>query len=163
VGDEGRFRAQADALEIQGHVSFWGRLSHTEVLEQMHRHDVVLVPSRHEYPEGLPATLYEALCCRTPLVISDHPMFRLRLRPERDALTFTAGRPGELAAQLERLATDAHCYARLSRASAAAAERYLCPLQWHELIERWLRDTPEDAASLASYSLASGRYELPDS
>ena len=45
----------------------------------MSAHDIVIVPSRHDYPEGLPMTIYEALAMRTPLVVSDHPMIKAGL------------------------------------------------------------------------------------
>jgi hypothetical protein len=32
-------------------------------------------------------------------------------------------------------------------------------LKYHELISRWLSNTAEDRAFLATYSLASGRYD----
>ena len=68
LGEEAALRGRAEALGVEAEVAFWGRLGHAEVMEQMREHDAVVVPSRHDYPEGLPATLYEALCSRTPLV-----------------------------------------------------------------------------------------------
>jgi len=40
--------------------------------------DAIVIPSRHEYPEGLPLTIYEALAARTPIVASDHQCFSAR-------------------------------------------------------------------------------------
>ncbi len=73
TGDQPLFQEIAERHGVSEYVHFMGRVPHAEVLKTMRNHDVVLVPSRHAYPEGLPMTLYEALCTRTPLVASDHP------------------------------------------------------------------------------------------
>ena len=126
----------------------------SSVLETMRTHDAVLVPSRHEYPEGLPITIYEALCTWTPVVASDHPMFRQRLVPDRNALVFEASKPASLAAAVARLMTDPALYRSLSKVGGEAAENYLCPLKWHDLIDTWLRGGAEDDEYLSSFSLA---------
>jgi glycosyltransferase involved in cell wall biosynthesis len=72
--DSSALESRARALGLRDVVEFRGRTSNEEALEAMRLHDVVLVPSRHSYPEGLPMTIYEAFCSRTPLVVSDHPM-----------------------------------------------------------------------------------------
>ena len=124
----------------------------------MNRHDVVVVPSRHEYPEGLPMTLYEAFCSRTPIIASDHPMFRVKLRDGENALIFKAGDVGALAGRIRLLAGDPALYARLSRNAEAAAEQFFCPLKYDELISRWLSNTEEDRSVLSGFSLSTGRY-----
>jgi glycosyltransferase involved in cell wall biosynthesis len=125
-------------LGLGDRVRFRGMRPHAEVRRAMREADVVVVPSRHEYPEGLPMTLYEGLCSRTPLVVSDHPMFQLRIRDGENALVFEAGSPGSLASRIRELATDAALYEMLSANAEQAAEGYLCPLKWDRLIEAWL-------------------------
>lgn len=147
---------------LGGAVEFLGRIPHAEVVPLMSDHDVVVVPSRHEYPEGLPICLFEAFCSRTPLVTSDHPMFRLKVTDETNALVVPAGQPLALARALSRLVTDPQLYARLSGAAEAAAAGFFCPLKLPELVSRWIRGSEEDHRVLASYSLASGRYDLAD-
>src|SRR2546430_10038779 len=71
-----------------GRVVFRGKISHDEVLSEMRAHDAVLVPSRREYPEGLPMTIYEAPCTRTPVAASDHPMFLKRIVADSNGLAF---------------------------------------------------------------------------
>ena len=52
----------------------------------MHAADAVLVYLRHAYGEGLPVTIYLGFASRTPLVVSDHPMFVAYLRDCEDVL-----------------------------------------------------------------------------
>lgn len=109
----------------------------------MREHDVVIVPSRHGYAEGLPNTIYEGLASRSPLIISDHPAFRGRLAPEAECLVFEAEAPGALAAQLARLADDPVLYAALSEASERAVGGLYVGMEWEALITAFLAD-PED-------------------
>jgi glycosyltransferase involved in cell wall biosynthesis len=124
----------------------------------MHEHDVVVVPSRHEYPEGLPNTIYEALCSRTPIVASDHPMFALKLRDGENSAIFPAGDARALAERIRALVDDRELYERLSGNSEQAAATFQVPLKWHELLDRWLRDAPGDHDALARFTLANGGY-----
>lgn len=139
-------------LGLSGQVSFLGKRPHEEVLFAMRSHDAVVVPSRHEYPEGLPMTLYEALCSRTPLVVSDHPMFALRIRDGENALVFRAADPAALAARIEQLAQSPALYRALSERAEQAADGYLCPLKWDRLISGWL--APEQPHELDRYRLS---------
>jgi glycosyltransferase involved in cell wall biosynthesis len=79
-GDIDQFKRHAAEQRIQDHIAFLGQRSHDDVLAAMRDHDGVVVPSHWAYPEGLPMTLYEALCTRTPLIASDHPMFARKIR-----------------------------------------------------------------------------------
>jgi glycosyltransferase involved in cell wall biosynthesis len=142
-----------------GHlIKFAGRVPHDDVVPLMNQHDAVVVPSRHEYPEGLPMTIYEGICSRTPLVVSDHPMFRLKLRDEVTALVFRAGDPASFAERLHRLQSDPELYVKLSRNAEAAAEQFFCPLKYHELIGHWLSGRAEDRQVLSQFTIATGRY-----
>jgi glycosyltransferase involved in cell wall biosynthesis len=152
-GNTGTFKAQADALGLSQNVCFQGLRSHAEVLEAMRSADIVVVPSRHSYPEGLPMTLYEAMCMRTPLAVSDHPMFRLRIRDGQNAVVFSESDPSSMADALHRLGSDKALYETISRNHANAASEYLCPLKWHDLIRSFLN--PESGSDLQQHSLAA--------
>jgi glycosyltransferase involved in cell wall biosynthesis len=152
-GDIDRFRALAHSLGIADNIELLGLRAHNEVVQMMRDADAVLVPSRWAYPEGLPMTLYEALCSRTPLVTSDHPMFALRIRADFSAVVFHQADPAGCAAAVERLMDSTELYARISANSAAAAEGYLCPLKYHQLIEGFLNS--DDWPRLRQYSLAN--------
>lgn len=156
--DRERLEARAAALGLHGRVTFAGRRPHEEIVPTMQAHDVVLVPSRHAYPEGLPMVLYEGLCSRTPLVVSDHPMFASRVRHGRDGLVFPAGDAAALAEQVTRLLDDPALYAALSRDVEEACRGFVIGAPWAELLDHWLGGTPEDDAWLSAHALASPRY-----
>jgi glycosyltransferase involved in cell wall biosynthesis len=155
-GDIERFKALAIAERIERHVFFLGIRPHKEVVTAMREHAAVLVPSHWAYPEGLPMTLYESLCTRTPLLTSDHPMFALRVRDGENAIVFPERNPEMLAMSVEKLIDSPELYVRLSDAAAEAAENYLCPLRYDRVISSFISET--DRKGLASYSLASYTY-----
>jgi glycosyltransferase involved in cell wall biosynthesis len=158
-GDVDRFAGMAAQLGIADRVRFLGQVSHDTVLTEMQQADVVIVPSRHEYPEGFPMTIYETLCSRTPLVASDHPMFRTNLT-ENECLTFPAGNSHALARCLQQLLTDPALYRRLSEGSREAWNRLQLPVKWEDTILRWIFDSAENRAWFFAHRLSSGRYPL---
>ena len=147
------WRQRASALGIEDAVHFAGSLANEEVLTQMRAHDVVIVPTRHDYPEVLPNTLREALAVRTPVVISDHPAFAGRLRTDVDCLVFKAADPDDLADTLARVATSPDLYARLSENAAAALEKLPFGLYWDVLWDIFLRTDRDDTAWVRENSL----------
>jgi glycosyltransferase involved in cell wall biosynthesis len=157
-GHDGTLARKVEALGLSSAITFLGPVSHDRVVPLMNEHDAVVVPSRHEYPEGLPMTLYEGLCSRTPIVCSDHPMFRMKLRDGQGAMVFRASSPTDLADKVRALSADPQLYAKLSQGADVAAAAFSCPLKYHELIGRWLSNTFEDRAFLGSFSVATGRY-----
>jgi glycosyltransferase involved in cell wall biosynthesis len=150
---------RAADLGLTDDVRFHGLIAHDDVVPTMREHDIVVVPSRPEYPEGIPATIYEGLCSRSPLVVSDHPMFKMKIKDGAGAVVFRAGDVKALADSLERLRTDRQLYARLSREAVDAARDFFCPLKYDALIATWLSGPDKARAELASYSIASGKYQ----
>lgn len=156
AGDSDAFVSLAREQGVGEQVTLAGLLPHDRVLAEMRDHDVVLVPSHHAYPEGLPMTLYEALCVRTPLVVSDHPMFALRIHDGQQALVHPQRDPGAMAERIERLASDPQAYEAFSRQAETAVQDYLCPLKWDRLLEDFL--DPGARKDLRRYSLARYSY-----
>ena len=159
-GDIPAFAALAKKLQIEDCVRFQGLLPHEKVLEEMRQADLVIVPSRHEYSEGFPMTIYETLCARTPVVASDHPMFRANLTHEVDALIFPSGNVPALAAAIERLLSDRGLYRNLSVNSARTWTQLQLPVKWAEALDRWIADSPADREWLFGHRLSSGIYPL---
>ncbi|MEX2217207.1 MAG: glycosyltransferase, partial [Phycisphaerales bacterium] len=153
------FGPAAAPPSANGRVVFRGPLRHRGVLELMHGCDTVVVPSRHGYPEGLPLSIYDAYCSRTPLVASDHPMFDRRVVHGESGLVFPATDAGALADRIAALHGDPALFERLSRNSEAAWNGLQLPVEWSELVRRWAEGTPEDMAWLRRHTLASGRYD----
>lgn len=153
-GDQERLRSMIDRVGLGDHVVLEGVRPNREVFAMMRDADIVVVPSRHDYPEGMPLTIYEALASRTPLLISDHPMFVENIRDGQDGMTFPAGNEKQLAEAARRLLTDGYLYERLSRNTLPAWERLQLPVTWMELLDRWLDDSEQNRAWLARHSLA---------
>ncbi|MHA7873293.1 MAG: glycosyltransferase, partial [Hyphococcus sp.] len=146
-------KAEIERAGLSDHVFLTGRLSHDEVVQRLKTASLSLVPSHHSYPEGLPMTIYEALATRTPLAISDHPMFQLylknagaaRMSPQKDAQS--------LAASILSLLDDAEAYQAASEATAALWHRIKCDLTWGRLIEAWLGKGGKGLESIRDHAL----------
>ena len=147
--------AHAEDLVDAGAVRFEGLVPSSSILDRMRAADAVVVPSRHYYPEGLPLTIYEAYCSRSPLLASDHPMFAGNVVDGKAALVFPAADPRALAAAIVRLIEEPALYARLSAGSADAWAHLQLPVKWEGLLDHWLA---EDRQWLADWSIAGGRY-----
>jgi glycosyltransferase involved in cell wall biosynthesis len=158
AGDVPRFEARARELGIGDAVRFLGRIPHKQVVQRMNEADLCIVPSRHSYPEGLPLTIYDTYCSRTPLLASDHPMFRGRVEDGFAALVFRAASPESLAGRAEELLRSPELYARLSENSAEAWRKLQLPVRWGDLLGAWLDGEEATRALVARFSLATGPY-----
>lgn len=137
-------RQLADELNIIDRVKFKGQVPHRDVALLMHEADAVIVYSRHEYGEGLPGTIYLGLASRTPVILSDHPMFLAYFKNCYDALIVPEKDPVALATRLRELFEDPDLYYTLSENSAAAFSRIEHPVLWGDLVERWVRGADFD-------------------
>ncbi len=106
----------------------------------MAKHDIVVVPSRHEYPEGLPNTIYEGLASRSPLIISDHPAYVNRFTDREDCLIFSAADSSDLAEKIESLMCDVALYNKLSKNSLNSLDSLYIGIEWTVLIGFFLGD-----------------------
>lgn len=149
------WRARAEAMGLSEQVTFLGLIPNTQVRSEMAAHDMVLVPSRHGYAEGLPNTIYEGLAARSPLILSDHPAFSGRLVPGTDCLSFKAADPADLARAIASLSTDPALYARLSQNADAALDRLYIGLEWEELVDLFLADPANKTGWVAPNALAA--------
>ncbi len=152
-------QAYATANAPGAPVRFAGRVGNAEVAAMMATADAVVVPSRHGYAEGLPMVIYEALSVRTPLIASDHPMFRGAIADGESAVVFTAGDPAALALAIRRLDADPALYARLSSNAAAAWGALQLPVMWADLLTNWLAGDEASTRWLRAHSIASGIYD----
>ena len=159
---DGSMQRLAQDLDLGDGVRFAGLIPNEDVPAAMREADVVVIPSRHEYPEGLPLTIYEALAARTPIIASDHPMFRGALAHEQSALIFPAGDIDALAASIRRLIAEPELYDRLSRDSEQAWQALQLPVSWGALLEKWLADDLADRDWLWEHRLRSGLLRKAD-
>ncbi|WP_339947506.1 glycosyltransferase family 4 protein [uncultured Albimonas sp.] len=154
-GDLERWRQTADRLGLADRAMFLGSVPNDEVRQLMAAADMVVVPSRHAYAEGLPNTIYEGLASRSALLISDHPAFKGRLQPDRDCLEFRSSDPASLAAAVRRLCAEAELYATLSGHAPSALGSLYVGLPWTDLIERFVQDPTGATGWVGRHSLAS--------
>lgn len=158
-GDIAGFEQEAQQLGIASNVNFLGLVPHHDIVKLMREADIIVIPSRHAYPEGLPMTVYEGFCSRTPIVASDHPMFKGKLQHEMNAMIFSEGNVEALAACVARLCSQPELYQQLSAASAEAWEKLQIQVKWGDLLERWLVDSPENHRWLLERCLTSATYD----
>ena len=158
TGDLNAYQAKIQQLGIHDQVELLGAISNTAVLELMRSADVVVVPSRHDYPEGFPKTAVEALCSRTPLIASNHPVFEGVLENGVSAAIFPSGNAEALAACVKHVLTDAELYSQLSTGSYEAWEKLQIPVKWADLVNCWLFDSSENQDWLFQHRLCSERY-----
>ena len=158
-GDVEHFARLARATGVEDRVHFGGFQPNPQIIELMRAAHLVVIPSRHVYPEGLPNVFYEAFATRSPVVCSNHPMFRGIVR-EDAAIFVPEKRPAAYADAIEAVLDNPVLYRRMSAATQEAWHHFQCPVRWDELMDHWLEATPEDDRWLAEHSLASGRYAV---
>ncbi|HSM82599.1 MAG TPA: glycosyltransferase family 4 protein [Nodosilinea sp.] len=145
-----------DAVDLPGFVP------NHEVEPLMHRADLVIVPSRHKYPEGFPLVIHHALRACTPIVASNHPMFQGYLQHQANAMIFPEGNVAALADCIETVLTDAALYQQISAVSHHTWHQLGLPVKWADLVNRWASQTAADRQWLAAQSLKnSGQQLLP--
>jgi len=157
-GEIDAFSQRAQKLGIQKDVQFLGMVPNDQVMTLMNRSDLVIVPSRHEYPEGLPLTIYEAFCSHTPIIASDHPMFRNRLVDECNSIIFKGGNATSLADSIVKIWHAPALYERLSAASAQSWENLQVPVKWAQILTHWISNSADDQKFFMDHALSSGRY-----
>jgi glycosyltransferase involved in cell wall biosynthesis len=104
-------------------VTFHGRVPLEQCFEAMCDADFVVVPSRHDFFEGMPLALTEGLASRAVVVCSDHPVFMETFRDREGLAMFQAANPSSLAKVLEEIMGDPALYARLSAGADDAFAR----------------------------------------
>jgi glycosyltransferase involved in cell wall biosynthesis len=156
---DGSMSKLSQSLGLADRVDFLGILPNEDVPTLMRKADIVIVPSRHEYPEGLPLTIYEALSARTPIIASDHPMFRSALVEGKSALIFPAGNEAALAKTILRLLQKPELYASLSINSEETWNSIQLPVKFGDLLAAWLAGEPDKTEWIHDHRLVSGRYD----
>ncbi|NJO40072.1 MAG: glycosyltransferase [Cyanobacteria bacterium CRU_2_1] len=161
-GDIAHFQDIARNLDIEDCVEFLGVIENKAVVGLMQSADLVLIPSRHEYPEGFPMAIYEALCSRTPVIASDHPMFLNHLKNNVSAMIFPASNSAALADRVEQVLTNPDLYERISQTTYVTWNNLQIPVKWAELVLRWVQNSPDNQAWLHQHCLSSEIYHQPE-
>jgi glycosyltransferase involved in cell wall biosynthesis len=159
-GDLQKWRDEAQTLGLSDAVTFLGLIANTDVRTRMAEHDMIVVPSRSSYPEGLPNTIYEALASRSALILSDHPAFAGRIAQGVGAAVFRGGDPVSLADEVCALINSPGRYAALSKAAPDTLNALYIGVEWSELIRLFLDDPTDQTGWVAIHALpnaASGQ------
>jgi glycosyltransferase involved in cell wall biosynthesis len=125
--------------KAEGWLDVVGRISTEEVHRRMRESDLVLVPTRPEFAEGLPLVIYESLVARTPLVISDHPVFKQYFPGNRAVRFFAAGDAADLARVISSVCDDPDGYYQMSLETVGVWEIIQCQNKFHDLFDRLSR------------------------
>jgi glycosyltransferase involved in cell wall biosynthesis len=137
VCGDGELRGELDAAAARHPtLDVRGRVAHDEVVRLMRAADLVVVPSRSTFAEGLPLTLLESLAVRTPVVASNHPVFRRYFVEGQGVILFPEADPTALADTVTRLLSDPDRYAAVSEAGASAWQSVQEPLLFDDLLQR---------------------------
>ncbi|PSN14065.1 glycosyl transferase family 1 [filamentous cyanobacterium CCT1] len=156
--DEANFAKNMIAkLCLEDSVKLLGFVPNHEVEPLMNSMDLVIVPSRHNYPEGFPLVIHHALRACTPIVASDHPMFRGYLQHHVNAMIFPEANVSALADCVEEILTNADIYQRISAVSHATWYQLRLPVQWADLVNRWVSQSSADQQWLAEHSLSGSK------
>ncbi len=155
---DGEWAARATKLGLDGQVDFVGLMPSNALVPLMREADAVLVPSWHSYSEGFPLSIVHALESCSPLIASDHPMFRHHLEDGVNAVVFSGGDPIALADSIRRLLSDPTLYEQISANCEATWKSLNLPVKFGELVDRWIRDSTEDRKWLSDHRLTSGLY-----
>lgn len=158
-GNTQTFKDLAAQSGLSDQIEFLGLVPNNSILQRMHDSSMVVVPSRHEFPEGLPLTIYEALRSRTPIVASDHPMFAHNLVDGESCVVFPAGDPNAFADRIASLLDDAGLYHRISQGAPDAWRRIQIRGKWGDILHHWIRGEDADRQWLQQYSLDGGLYQ----
>ena len=149
------FEKMADDLNISNNVKFLGNVDNNKVIDFMRESDLVLVPSHHKYPEGLPLTIYEAYCSRTPLIVSDHPMFVGNVIDRLSGLIYPEKDAKALADCIAEALLDHALYHRLSLGGQQSWRSLQLKVTWDAVISEWIKGGDGWQSWLKAHSLAN--------
>ncbi|WP_205480533.1 glycosyltransferase family 4 protein [Sphingomonas arenae] len=154
TGPLDEYRRRAADLGCAEAVTFLGLVENDQVVGLFRGADIVVVPSKPEFPEGFPLTMFEAIATRTPIVCSDHPMFRPVLRDGDNAAVFRAGDAAGLAAKVRQVLDDPQLYAALSHAADRSWAALQGPADWRTMLFDWVTQGDE-APYLQAHALGA--------
>ncbi len=152
LGDIEGMKTLANSLGVGDHVDFRGIVGNELVFTMFRDADIVVVPSRTAYPEGFPLTMFEALASRSPIVCTDHPMFRPVLTDGENCTAFKSGDVNGFADAIRRALSDPTLYRKLSEWAPMTWEALRGPADWRTLLTKWITEG-EHSPWLADYKL----------
>lgn len=140
TGELEEFELLSKIEGVYDDVEFLGSVENMVVRDEMNRADVVLIPSHHVYPEGLPMTIMECMLVQTPLVLSDHPMFKGRVRTGNAIEMVPEKNPEAFASRIVFICQDMDKYQQRCENAVEEWEHLELELKWADMIDKWLSD-----------------------
>jgi glycosyltransferase involved in cell wall biosynthesis len=120
-----------DALGLNSHVTFAGRLDSQKIVSLYQSADVMLNPTT---VDNMPNSVLEALACGVPVISTDVGGVPYMVKHEITALLVPVGRPQEMADAILRLYKDSDLRTSLIRAGVDEVQQYT----WTNIREQWL-------------------------
>lgn len=139
-GDVDGMSKLASNLGIPDRVTFRGLIGNDDVFSMFRDADLVGVPSRSDYPEGFPLTMFEAIASRSPIVCSNHPMFRSVMLDGSNCVSFESGNDVDCADAIRRALTDGKLYEHLSCNAQETWRKLTGPADWRTLLLKWVTE-----------------------
>ena len=131
-------------LGVFDQIEVLGLINHDDVLSNMNKADVVIVPSHHAYPEGLPMTIMESLMVHTPVIASDHPMFVGRVGLRGSVVFFREKDSKDLCDKVLSTCNDLDHYKKMSSNAKLEWMDLNLKLKWAEMINKWISNPAAD-------------------
>ncbi|MEO1400897.1 MAG: glycosyltransferase [Cyanobacteria bacterium J06635_1] len=161
-GEIDRFQDQVAQLHLEDHVELLETVPEQGFYSLFDQADILVIPSRHEYPETNLNLIDDGLAARIPMVVSNHPLFASRLYHGVNAMIFPAGNARALAHRIERLTSQPQLYEQLSTSAQFGQDDIKNLVLWSDVIEHLLESDDRQFHWLTRHCLASERY-LPSS
>lgn len=151
-GDTDKLLRESRELGLEEKLEILGLIDHDEVLSNMNKADLVVVPSHHSYPEGLPMTIMESLMVHTPVVASDHPMFVGRVGLQGSVMFFEEKNPKDLSDKIISICSNIGLYKQMSSNAKLEWKGLTLELKWADMINQWIS---EPGIDFSQFSLAN--------
>jgi len=118
-------------------IEFTGWIDSDTMFDHLLNCDIATVPTHHEFIEGMPITLTEALASRSPVVISDVQVFRESFKDEEGVCFFPAADARKMADTILAIAKDEQRHRKLSETTIQAFQRVSCDTSFADIVLSW--------------------------
>lgn len=122
-----------------GTINCLGRQPTEQLIEEMVQCNFVCVPTHREFPEGSNLTITHALCTRTPVIATTHPVFVRSYRDGEGLVFVDEKNPIEIANAIEGLWNNPEHYKALSTSTLAALKRVECSTLFEDVLKDWIQ------------------------
>ena len=133
--DQAELQARADALKLEGRVTFAGKVSHADVPKWLNRLDIYVAASRLD-SESFGVAVIEASSCELPVVVSNVGGLPEVVEDGLTGLVIPRNDSVALSAALARLVADAPLRISMGRAGRSLVQRNY---EWKQSLEQMIK------------------------